>query len=342
MRAIRSAQNQTHHALQIMVLDNASGDETAAVVARLAREDSRIRYYCHPRNVGLPGNYQYGLSQIATPFFSFFADDDVLLPSFYENALRHFHRSPDADFVVMGTVAADRSGKILPGGPTPWKPGLYCPPDGFVEMIRNSYPTWTSIVFRRHVLEKIGTLDTELGAAIDQDFEYRAAACCAFVVDPTPAAVFTVNAQKTDDRDLFPDDPVDAKRMQVIEKIEMNGHLPAQARRYASDVLRARFRKKLFIHGFGHVRRYRLNEAAAVARALARQHGARIKAGALWVGIGLAHILGPRIVHELLRVGRELWIKRRWLVKRSPRNDNPTVLSDLERYIERLQGSGHP
>lgn len=336
-RAIRSVQNQTHRELQILVLDNASSDETPDVVAKLARDDNRIRYHRHHHNVGLSENYQYGLKHVATPFFSFFADDDVLLPSFYENALQHFQRNPDAEFVVLGIIAADRSGRVLQSRPSSWKPGPYHPPDGFVEMVRNSFPTWTSIVFRRQVLDKIGVLDTELGAAIDQDFEYRAAARCSYVFDPTPAAVFTVNTQKSDDRDLLPVDPIDAKRARVIEKIERNEHLPPEARRYASNVLRARFRKKLLIHGFGHVRRYRLDEAAAVARALSGLHGARIKASLLWIGIGLARVLGPKVSHEALRVVRELWVMRRWLIKRSA--DNVATHSDIQRYIEHLQVS---
>ena len=46
-RAIQSVLAQTYPHFQICVYDNASGDETADVVAALAKEDSRVQYFCH-------------------------------------------------------------------------------------------------------------------------------------------------------------------------------------------------------------------------------------------------------------------------------------------------------
>ncbi|RKX41747.1 MAG: glycosyltransferase family 2 protein, partial [Thermotogae bacterium] len=48
-RAIKSVLNQTYPHFQVCVYDNASGDETAEVVAEFAKKDPRVKYYCHPK-----------------------------------------------------------------------------------------------------------------------------------------------------------------------------------------------------------------------------------------------------------------------------------------------------
>jgi len=52
-RAILSALGQTYRNIQVCVYDNASGDETAEVVAGIANGDRRVKYYCHPTNIGM-------------------------------------------------------------------------------------------------------------------------------------------------------------------------------------------------------------------------------------------------------------------------------------------------
>src|SRR4030067_3693919 len=86
-RAVLSVLNQTYPHLRVCVYDNASGDETEEVVAELMQKDSRVRYHRHPENIGLFNNFNYGLQEIETSFFSLLSDDDVLVPTFYENTI---------------------------------------------------------------------------------------------------------------------------------------------------------------------------------------------------------------------------------------------------------------
>src|SRR5437016_10001362 len=82
-RAIRSVLNQTYPHVQIRVYDNSSGDETASVVAELAKKDPRVKYHCHSQNIGSFKNFEYGLKQVDTEWFSILSDDDLILPEFY-------------------------------------------------------------------------------------------------------------------------------------------------------------------------------------------------------------------------------------------------------------------
>src|SRR5579863_6759827 len=94
--AIASVQSQTFRDFQILVLDNASSDNTANFVSLLSEQDSRIKYHRHSTNIGAAANFKYGYEQVNTPFFSFLSDDDVLLPGFYERAYQLLTKYPEA------------------------------------------------------------------------------------------------------------------------------------------------------------------------------------------------------------------------------------------------------
>jgi GT2 family glycosyltransferase len=53
-RCLRSAMRQTLHDIEILVADDASTDDSAAIAERLAAVDARIRVLRQPRNVGKP------------------------------------------------------------------------------------------------------------------------------------------------------------------------------------------------------------------------------------------------------------------------------------------------
>ena len=175
-RAIRSVLSQTYPHFQVCVYDNASGDETASVVAEIAKMDSRVKYHCHSENIGALKNFIYGMEHVETPFFSFLSDDDIILPEFYETVMKGFENFPDAIFSAGATIYMTNKGKITEVPLSVWqRDGYYIPPDGLLEMLEKGHPQWTAILFRKKVIEKIGVLDQDVGAPSDLDFELRVA-----------------------------------------------------------------------------------------------------------------------------------------------------------------------
>ena len=66
-RAIVSILDQQDVPLQVCVFDNASDDDTSAVVAALSAKDDRILYHRHPQNIGSMANFEFGLRRVRTP-----------------------------------------------------------------------------------------------------------------------------------------------------------------------------------------------------------------------------------------------------------------------------------
>jgi glycosyltransferase involved in cell wall biosynthesis len=93
-RAIESALNQTRPDGMVAVFDDASGDETEAVVGEVANRDPRVTYHRHATNLGLAGNFRFALDHVETPYFSILSNDDMLLPHMYEAALGALESHP--------------------------------------------------------------------------------------------------------------------------------------------------------------------------------------------------------------------------------------------------------
>jgi glycosyltransferase involved in cell wall biosynthesis len=195
-RAISSVLEQEDARLQVCVYDNASGDETADVVASLAAKDSRVIYYQHPTNIGGLANFMFGMSRVKTPFFSLLSDDDYLLPEFYRRALAGLSQEPRAMCWAGITVSVDERGTVWDARVGHWpREGLLEAPDGFMAMTGGMAPMWTGILFRRTALDLVGMLDPEVLGPSDLEYVLRLAARFPYVLQKHPSAVFTLNSE---------------------------------------------------------------------------------------------------------------------------------------------------
>ena len=243
-RAIRSVQRQTFGAFIVRVCDNASADESASVVAAMAAADPRIEYQRRPVHVGVAANFAAGLTDVATPFFSFLSDDDVLLPSFYETALDAFARHPSAMMFAGATLELDVDGGLRNISLTRWpREGLYEPPETLFRMLDNQYPTWTGVVFRRELLERVGGLDERAASAMDLDYELRVAAHHPIVVSFQPCAAWLVHGGS-----IYGNESADVVNSFecAIEKIERDGGIDEGTRTVVASRLKAEVPRKLF------------------------------------------------------------------------------------------------
>jgi glycosyltransferase involved in cell wall biosynthesis len=191
-RAIQSVLDQTFPHFQVCVYDNVSCDETRDLVLQMAEKDSRIKYHCHAKHLHAIENFQYGMDQVETPFFSILADDDLLLPDFYQTAIEMMNHHPSAQFFLGSAIDMHVSGNVISANALKWADREYFePPQGIYELIPN-YINWTSALFRREVLRST-RLDPSL-TAIDFDFVCRLGAQYPFAFSKKPCAIFIHHA----------------------------------------------------------------------------------------------------------------------------------------------------
>lgn len=75
--AVRSALQQDWSQLEVIVVDDASSDQTPDIARRLAREDGRVRLVRHPENLGVAAARNSIIDAAKGEFIAFFDDDDV-------------------------------------------------------------------------------------------------------------------------------------------------------------------------------------------------------------------------------------------------------------------------
>jgi glycosyltransferase involved in cell wall biosynthesis len=244
-------QAQTYPYFQVFVYDNASGDDTAEVVAEYVASDPRVKYFCRPENVGPFKNFAEALDHVETPFFSFLSDDDILLPDMYQVALAGIEEFPEAMISAAPTILVDEQGRVLRVPISNWRAGLYPPPEGMLAMLQDGdHPSWMGMLFRREVLEEVGKLDEEVGNPCDLDFELRIAAHFPIVASLEPVAIIAVHSASQDVSGTFEEKYAGWPRM--IRKISMDEAIPYHARRQAAEVLNEYLKTRLsqLVRGF--------------------------------------------------------------------------------------------
>ena len=267
-RAITSALEQKNTSLQVCVYDNCSEDETEAIVRDLAKNDERVFYYCHSKNIGGLANFLYGMSRIETDFFSFLSDDDYLLPGFYQCALAALDRHPEAMCWAGMTLNVDEENAIWDARARQWpREGFFEPPEGFIAMTGGMAPAWTSILFRKDVLKKVGFIDPEFLGPSDLEYCLRLAARYPYVFEKYPAAVLTLNSQSFSATQPMASFWPGWKRM--FERISSDPCLSTDFKHTALAALQRDGRKMLFRRGANALATGRLDFVRDAADALA-------------------------------------------------------------------------
>lgn len=104
-RAVRSVLRQDYPSLELLVVDDASIDETPRLLARLAREDSRVRVLGQSSPAGASAARNLALRAARGDFATGLDDDDVMLPGRVTSLVRA-HRSQCA-FVCSARYVVD-------------------------------------------------------------------------------------------------------------------------------------------------------------------------------------------------------------------------------------------
>lgn len=94
VRAIESVLHQAHTNIELLVVDDASGDDTANVMSRYA-DDERVRYIRREANGGAAATRNTGLQAASGDFIAFHDDDDEWLYDRLSSQLRYFEADDD-------------------------------------------------------------------------------------------------------------------------------------------------------------------------------------------------------------------------------------------------------
>ncbi|MBB4190726.1 glycosyltransferase involved in cell wall biosynthesis [Rhizobium aethiopicum] len=173
---LRSVVDQTHSALEIIVVDDGSTDDTASICREFAAADPRITILS-TENRGVAAARNAGIEASRSSYIAFIDADDLWHPTYVERMLSALHPLPDA----WGAVYALHRFVDSEG---------YCTRSGSSLNARESIlirhlvfrfvGNGSGFMVRRAVIDKIGGYDPSyadrgIGGCEDFDFELRTA-----------------------------------------------------------------------------------------------------------------------------------------------------------------------
>jgi glycosyltransferase involved in cell wall biosynthesis len=182
---LRSVRSQTHCALEIIVVDDGSTDDTSAVAQRHADTDQRVRLI-RQANGGVAAARNTGWQAARADIVALVDSDDLWAPEKIERQLQALKRGgPDTGFVYCFFVRIDAQGVMSnKAKPEPYSGDVL---DRILE--ENFVGNGSSMLMRKEIIAQCGGFDNSLRAAGAQGcddylFCCRAAEICHFAVVP--------------------------------------------------------------------------------------------------------------------------------------------------------------
>lgn len=181
-----ASQSESESSYEVIVADDGSAAETAAVVSRHAAAHANVRHVRHEHR-GIPATRNLGLRQARAPIVAIVADDYLLAPD-YVHTILHFFADHEDALVLRCAMAASRAdlgsrishayyrASVLRRLTDPEAPvgGVFTIPRPPAQVVtRHGLEAAGGAAFRRRVFELVGEFDESLARAEDSDLTVR-------------------------------------------------------------------------------------------------------------------------------------------------------------------------
>lgn len=194
-RTIASVLDQTYAELDVVVVDDASQDGTAEVVAGF--DDPRLRVFRNERNLGAVGNWNRALDLTKGDLIKLVCGDDVLYPTCVERQVEALVGEPRAAMAAAKRDIIDKDDRVLLRGRGLGRlRGYVAGPDAIRAAVRsgtNPFGEPFSVLLRRSAVDRAGPF-RELAYVIDLDYWTRALQSGGVVAIPESLGAFRVVA----------------------------------------------------------------------------------------------------------------------------------------------------
>jgi glycosyltransferase involved in cell wall biosynthesis len=196
-RALKALLAQSLPADEIIVIDDASTDDSVRVIEELAKSAPAITLLCNAHNAGVNATLDRGLQTARGKYIYFAAADDFVLPGFFELAVRRLDSNPDLGLfcgeAVLVEGRTNRPFAVRPAVRPRMSAGRINPPR--VRSMLKKSDNWIltgSTVFRRECVLWAGGLDNRLGPFADGMLGRKLALKFGFFFQPKPVATWVI------------------------------------------------------------------------------------------------------------------------------------------------------
>jgi glycosyltransferase involved in cell wall biosynthesis len=181
-QCVESVLDQGVPELRVLIIDNASTDDSVSTARALAAEDSRIEVVANPVNRGPHASFNRGIDWASAKYLTILCADDMLAPGALRSAAAYLDMHPEVG-VAYGIDLEFRDGEPFPPRASIYAGATWSACDGlaFVEDLCRqpvSFLALGSMLVRTAVQKRVGHYRPELPYTDDLEMILRLAAAC--------------------------------------------------------------------------------------------------------------------------------------------------------------------
>lgn len=221
-KTIDAVLRQTFQHWELIIINNASRDETGAIVDRIVSQenDPRIRVITHVRTLPANENWNSGLREAQGEFIKMICADDIPTLDCVERQVRILCENPSVSLVAGARTIINGDGQPLFKRSCISRPGVH---DGRA-MIRRSILSGTNIIgepvvstWRASAMRQVGMFDPTVIYCPDIDFWWRLLTVGDLYYDTEPCGFYRIhgNAAATGLADVAVKDFLYCAQLQV-------------------------------------------------------------------------------------------------------------------------------
>jgi glycosyltransferase involved in cell wall biosynthesis len=151
---------QTFENFELIISDNASTDGTADICRRYAKQDSRIRYFRQPSNLGCNPNHNFVIEEARGELFKLASDDDLYARDLLKFCVEALDESPHFVLAHSWSAIIDTAGTVTNVVNYPVATDAPRAPDRFRSMLFDGWGDDDGGVIRTSVLRRVKLYDS--------------------------------------------------------------------------------------------------------------------------------------------------------------------------------------
>jgi GT2 family glycosyltransferase len=218
-RCLRSVLEQATPPEELIVVDDASTDDSVAIIKSLIQGNPRAQLFVNPVNIGANRTVNDSLGRARSEYVLLLSANDYVLPGIFSRAKACLARSPGVGMWSAMAWLVDEDDRLirLHLSPVVALNDALFPPERCIKLAHRfgNWFTGTTLIYHRDTLLAVGGFDPAYGAPADLFTALAVASLRGAAYSPEPFAAIRIHAGSYSSRDLSDIAGLDTKLEQL-------------------------------------------------------------------------------------------------------------------------------